>query len=134
MTASREAPVTLRSSRWFAPKDLFGFLHRTALRSEGLSDVAIAGRPVIGIANSHSELVNCNLHFDKLVAAVKRGVQAAGGLALEFPTISLSEMLTKPTTMLYRNLMSMDIEEMIRSSPLDAVVLVGGCDKTVPAQ
>ena len=134
MTASREAPVTLRSSRWFAPKDLFGFLHRTALRSQGFSDAAISGRPVIGIANSHSELVNCNLHFDLLVAAVKRGVQAAGGLPLEFPTISLSEMLTKPTTMLYRNLMSMDIEEMIRSSPLDAVVLVGGCDKTVPAQ
>ena len=134
MTASREAPVMLRSSRWFAPKDLFGFLHRTALRSEGLTERAISGRPVIGIANSHSELVNCNLHFDTLVAAVKRGVQAAGGLALEFPTISLSEMLTKPTTMLYRNLMSMDVEEMIRSSPLDAVVLVGGCDKTVPAQ
>lgn len=134
MTASREAPVTLRSSRWFAPKDLFGFLHRTALRSEGLSDAAVSGRPVIGIANSHSELVNCNLHFDTLVAAVKRGVHAAGGLPLEFPTISLSEMLTKPTTMLYRNLMSMDVEEMIRSSPLDAVVLVGGCDKTVPAQ
>ena len=134
MTASREAPVALRSSRWFAPQDLFGFLHRTALRSEGLSDASISDRPVVGIANSHSELVNCNLHFDALAAAVKRGVQAAGGLALEFPTISLSEMLTKPTTMLYRNLMSMDIEEMIRSSPLDAVVLVGGCDKTVPAQ
>ena len=134
MAASREASVTLRSNRWFAPKDLFGFLHRTALRSEGLSDRAVSGRPVIGIANSHSELVNCNLHFDALAAAVKRGVQAAGGLALEFPTISLSEMLTKPTTMLYRNLMSMDVEEMIRSSPLDAVVLVGGCDKTVPAQ
>ena len=134
MTASREAPVALRSSRWFAPQDLFGFLHRTALRSEGLSDASISDRPVVGIANSHSELVNCNLHFDALSAAVKRGVQAAGGLALEFPTISLSEMLTKPTTMLYRNLMSMDIEEMIRSSPLDAVVLVGGCDKTVPAQ
>ncbi|MCY3924013.1 MAG: dihydroxy-acid dehydratase [bacterium] len=134
MTASREAPVTLRSSRWFAPKDLFGFLHRTALRSEGFSDIALSGRPVIGIANSHSELVSCNLHFNALAAAVKRGVQAAGGLALEFPTISLSEMLTKPTTMLYRNLMSMDVEEMIRSSPLDAVVLVGGCDKTVPAQ
>ena len=134
MTASREAPVGLRSSRWFAPQDLFGFLHRTALRSEGLSEASISDRPVVGIANSHSELVNCNLHFDALAAAVKRGVQAAGGLALEFPTISLSEMLTKPTTMLYRNLMSMDIEEMIRSSPLDAVVLVGGCDKTVPAQ
>ena len=134
MAASREVPVSLRSARWFAPRDLFGFLHRTALRSEGLSDASISGRPVVGIANSHSELVNCNLHFDALVEGVKRGVHQAGGLPLEFPTISLSEMLMKPTTMLYRNLMSMDIEEMIRSSPLDAVVLVGGCDKTVPAQ
>ena len=134
MAASREVPVSLRSARWFAPRDLFGFLHRTALRSEGLSDASISGRPVVGIANSHSELVNCNLHFDALVEGVKRGVHQAGGLPLEFPTISLSEMLMKPTTMLYRNLMSMDVEEMIRSSPLDAVVLVGGCDKTVPAQ
>ncbi len=134
MAASREVPVALRSARWFAPRDLFGFLHRTALRSEGLPDTSISGRPVIGIANSHSELVNCNLHFDTLVEAVKRGVLQAGGLPLAFPTISLSEMLMKPTTMLYRNLMSMDVEEMIRSSPLDAVVLVGGCDKTVPAQ
>ena len=134
MAASREVPVSLRSARWFAPRDLFGFLHRTALRSEGLSDASISGRPVIGIANSHSELVSCNLHFDTLIEGVKRGVHQAGGLPLEFPTISLSEMLMKPTTMLYRNLMSMDVEEMIRSSPLDAVVLVGGCDKTVPAQ
>lgn len=134
MAASREVPVSLRSARWFAPRDLFGFLHRTALRSEGLSEASISGRPIIGIANSHSELVNCNLHFGALVEGVKRGVHQAGGLPLEFPTISLSEMLMKPTTMLYRNLMSMDIEEMIRSSPLDAVVLVGGCDKTVPAQ
>ena len=134
MAASRDVPVNLRSARWFAPRDLFGFLHRTALRSEGLSDASISGRPVIGIANSHSELVNCNLHFGALIEGVKRGVHQAGGLPLEFPTISLSEMLMKPTTMLYRNLMSMDIEEMIRSSPLDAVVLVGGCDKTVPAQ
>ena len=134
MAASREVSVSLRSARWFAPRDLFGFLHRTALRSEGLSDESISGRPVIGIANSHSELVNCNLHFGALIEGVKRGVHQAGGLPLEFPTISLSEMLMKPTTMLYRNLMSMDVEEMIHSSPLDAVVLVGGCDKTVPAQ
>lgn len=126
--------MALRSARWFAPRDLFGFLHRTALRAGGLSDASITGRPVIGIANSHSELVSCNLHFDALIEGVKRGVHQAGGLPLEFPTISLSEMLMKPTTMLYRNLMSMDVEEMIRSSPLDAVVLVGGCDKTVPAQ
>jgi dihydroxy-acid dehydratase len=89
---------------------------------------------VIGICNSWSELVNCNLHFRQLAEAVKRGVLLAGGLPLEFPTISLGENLMKPTTMLYRNLMAMDVEESIRSYPLDAVVLLGGCDKTVPAQ
>ena len=92
------------------------------------------GRPVVGICNSWSELVNCNVHFRGLAESVKRGVHQAGGLPLEFPTISLGENLMKPTTMLYRNLMAMDVEESIRSYPLDAVVLLGGCDKTVPAQ
>ncbi len=89
---------------------------------------------MIGICNSWSELVNCNLHFRALAESVKRGVLLAGGLPLEFPTISLGENLMKPTTMLYRNLMAMDVEESIRSYPVDAVVLLGGCDKTVPAQ
>ena len=89
---------------------------------------------MVGICNSWSELVHCNLHFRGLAEAVKRGVLLAGGLPLEFPTISLGENLMKPTAMLYRNLMSMDVEESIRSYPLDAVVLIGGCDKTVPAQ
>ena len=89
---------------------------------------------MIGICNSWSELVNCNLHFRGLAEAAKRGVLQAGGLPLEFPTISLGENLMKPTTMLFRNLMAMDVEECIRSYPLDAVVLLGGCDKTVPAQ
>ena len=89
---------------------------------------------MIGICNSWSELVHCNLHLRALAAAVKRGVLDAGGLPLEFPTMSLGENLMKPSAMLYRNLMSMDVEESIRSNPLDAVVLVGGCDKTVPAQ
>ena len=89
---------------------------------------------MVGICNSWSELVNCNLHFRSLAQAVKRGVLQAGGLPLEFPTISLGENLMKPTTMLYRNLMAMDVEESLRSYPLDAVVLLGGCDKTVPAQ
>src|SRR5207248_663278 len=95
---------------------------------------ALAGRPVVGICNSWSELVNCNLHFRSLAEAVKRGVLQAGGLPLEFPTISLGENLMKPTAMLFRNLMAMDVEECIRAYPLDAVVLLGGCDKTVPAQ
>jgi dihydroxy-acid dehydratase len=124
----------LRSARWFAEHDLSGFVHRASIQAEGISRHALAGRPVIGICNSWSELVNCNLHFRGLAESVKRGVLLAGGLPLEFPTISLGENLMKPTTMLYRNLMAMDVEESIRSYPLDAVVLIGGCDKTVPAQ
>ena len=123
----------LRSARWFGGTDLAGFIHRASLHGEGISRNALAGRPVIGICNSWSELVNCNLHFRGLAEAVKRGVLLAGGLPLEFPTISLGENLMKPTTMLFRNLMAMDVEECIRSYPLDAVVLLGGCDKTVPA-
>jgi dihydroxy-acid dehydratase len=124
----------LRSARWFGEHDLAGFLHRSSIHAEGISRESLGGRPVIGICNSWSELVNCNLHFRGLAESVKRGVLLAGGLPLEFPTISLGENLMKPTTMLYRNLMSMDVEESIRSYPLDAVVLIGGCDKTVPAQ
>jgi dihydroxy-acid dehydratase len=123
-----------RSHRWFGGHDLAGFIHRASLHAEGLSREALGGRPVVGICNSWSELVHCNLHFRGLAEAVKRGVLLAGGLPLEFPTISLGENLMKPTAMLYRNLMSMDVEESIRSYPLDAVVLIGGCDKTVPAQ
>jgi dihydroxy-acid dehydratase len=111
-----------------------GFIHRASLHAEGISRSALAGRPVVGICNSWSELVNCNLHFRSLAEAVKRGVLLAGGLPLEFPTISLGENLMKPTAMLFRNLMAMDVEECIRAYPLDAVVLLGGCDKTVPAQ
>jgi dihydroxy-acid dehydratase len=123
-----------RSARWFGGRDLAGFIHRTSLHAEGLSRAALVGRPVVGICNSWSELVNCNLHFKGLAEAVKRGVLLAGGLPLEFPTISLGENLMKPTAMLFRNLMAMDVEECIRAYPLDAVVLLGGCDKTVPAQ
>jgi dihydroxy-acid dehydratase len=124
----------LRSARWFGGRDLPGFIHRASLHAEGISRSALAGRPVVGICNSWSELVNCNLHFRSLAEAVKRGVLLAGGLPLEFPTISLGENLMKPTAMLFRNLMAMDVEECIRAYPLDAVVMLGGCDKTVPAQ
>jgi dihydroxy-acid dehydratase len=124
----------LRSELWFGGRDLSGFIHRASLHAEGISRSALTGRPVIGICNSWSELVNCNLHFRGLAEAVKRGVLLAGGLPLEFPTISLGENLMKPTAMLFRNLMAMDVEECIRAYPLDAVVLLGGCDKTVPAQ
>jgi dihydroxy-acid dehydratase len=128
-------PVSgLRSERWFGGRDISGFIHRASLHAEGISRNALAGRPVVGICNSWSELVNCNLHFRGLAEAVKRGVLLAGGLPLEFPTISLGENLMKPTAMLFRNLMAMDVEECIRAYPLDAVVLLGGCDKTIPAQ
>jgi dihydroxy-acid dehydratase len=126
--------MTLRSQRWFGGADLAGFIHRASIHAEGISRGALGGRPVIGICNSWSELVNCNMHFRGLAEAVKRGVLLAGGLPLEFPTISLGENLMKPSSMLFRNLMSMDVEECIRAYPLDAVVLLGGCDKTVPAQ
>jgi dihydroxy-acid dehydratase len=124
----------LRSERWFGPGDVGGLLHRAALKCAGFSSEALANRPVVGICNPWSELVNCNLHFRALAEAVKRGVFQAGGVPLEFPTISLAEILMKPTAMLYRNLMAMDVEESIRSHPFDAVVLLGGCDKTIPAE
>jgi dihydroxy-acid dehydratase len=122
-----------RSSEWFDRRDLDGFLHRSWLKSTGITNEAFRGRPVIGICNSWSELVNCNVHLRGLAEAVKRGVLQAGGFPLEFPVISLGESLMKPTTMLYRNLMAMDVEESIRSYPLDGVVLLTGCDKTNPA-
>ncbi len=124
----------LRSEKWFAPDNDIGFQHRAALRSIGLTRESFSGRPIIGICNSWSELNNCNIHLRVVADAVKRGVWAAGGVPLEFMTISLGEELTMPTTMLYRNLMAMDVEEMIRSNPLDGVVLLCGCDKTAPAQ
>ncbi len=122
-----------RSSRWFDRQDLDGFLHRSWLKSTGVGDETFRGRPVIGICNSWSELTNCNIHLRGLAEAVKRGVFQAGGFPREFPVMSLGESLMKPTTMLYRNLMSMDVEESIRSYPLDGVVLLTGCDKTNPA-
>jgi dihydroxy-acid dehydratase len=122
-----------RSAEWFDRRDLDGFLHRSWLKSSGVSDDAFRGRPVIGICNSWSELVNCNVHLRGLAEAVKRGVLQAGGFPLEFPVLSLGESLMKPTTMLYRNLMAMDVEESIRAYPLDGVVLLTGCDKTNPA-
>ena len=121
------------SSEWFDRSDLDGFLHRSWLKSSGVGDDTFRGRPVIGICNSWSELVNCNVHLRGLAEAVKRGVLQAGGFPREFPVMSLGESLMKPTTMLYRNLMAMDVEESIRSYPLDGVVLLTGCDKTNPA-
>ena len=123
----------LRSQRWFGGADLNGFLHRAWIKAEGFSEDAFQGRPVIGVANSWSEATNCNAHLRTVAEHVKRGVWRAGGFPLEFPVISLCEPLMKPTTMLFRNLMSMDVEECIRSLPFDGVVLLSGCDKTTPA-
>ena len=103
-----------RSSEWMDRRDLDGFLHRSWLKSTGVTDDSFRGRPVIGICNSWSELVNCNIHLRGLAEAVKRGVLQAGGFPREFPVMSLGESLMKPTTMLYRNLMAMDVEESIR--------------------
>jgi dihydroxy-acid dehydratase len=107
---------------------------RAWLRSEGYPADVFDGKPIIGICNSWSELTNCNVHLRDVAAAVKRGVLAAGGVPLEFPTISLGELFMVPTAMLFRNLMAMDVEESIRANPLDGVVLLCGCDKTTPAQ
>jgi dihydroxy-acid dehydratase len=123
-----------RSREWFQAPDYYGFGRRAWLRSEGFPADVFDGKPVIGICNSWSELNNCNAHLRTVAEAVKRGVWAAGGVPLEFPTISLGEMFMRPTTMMYRNLMAMDVEECIRANPLDAVVLLCGCDKTTPAQ
>src|SRR2546430_13978629 len=119
----------LRSARRFEGRDLAGFIHRASVAA-----ATADGRPVVGICNPWSELVHCNLHFRGLAEAVRRGIAAAGGIPVEFSTISLGENLMKPTTMLYRNLMAMDVEECIRAYPLDAVVLIGGRAKTVPAE
>ncbi len=124
----------LRSRDWFGGSDRWALAHRAWLRAEGFSERVFEGKPVIGICNSWSELNNCNAHLRQVAEAVKRGVWQAGGFPLEFPTISLGEMLMKPTTMLYRNLMAIDVEESIRAYPLDGVVLLSGCDKTTPAQ
>ena len=124
----------LRSQDWWSGPEYYNFARRAWLRSEGFAPDAFQGKPVIGICNSWSELNNCNAHLRTVAEAVKRGVWAAGGLPLEFPTISLGEMLMRPTAMLFRNLMAMDVEECIRANPLDGVVLLCGCDKTTPAQ
>ena len=130
------ASQQLRSARWFAHVDSReSWPHRAFMNKAGYPpDVFRDNKPVIGICNSWSELTPCNLHFRRLAESVKHGVLEAGGLPVEFPTISLGETLMRPTAMMYRNLMSMDVEESIRGNPLDGVVLLSGCDKTTPAQ
>jgi L-arabonate dehydrase len=126
--------MKLRSAEWFEGRDELGPQNRSVLRTLGWSREFFSGKPVIGIANAWSELNNCNLGLRAVAEAVKRGVIAAGGVPLEFNTISLGEELMKPSAMLYRNLMAMEVEEMLRAHPIDGVVLLCGCDKTTPAQ
>jgi dihydroxy-acid dehydratase len=123
-----------RSARNYGPKDRDGFIHRSWMKSEGLPENVFDGRPVIGICNTWSELTPCNVHLREIAEFVKRGVWEAGGLPLEFPAMSLGETQMRPTAMLFRNLLAMEVEESIRANPIDAVVLLGGCDKTSPGQ
>lgn len=124
---------TLRSARWFDTDDLRGFGHRSRLMQMGYGPEDWQGRPVIAIVNTWSDINPCHAHFRERVEDVKRGVLQAGGFPVELPALSLSETFVKPTTMLYRNLLAMETEELLRSHPVDGAVLMGGCDKTTPA-
>ncbi|PSK95888.1 dihydroxyacid dehydratase [Murinocardiopsis flavida] len=129
-----DRPGTRRSAAWFGLDGKLGFVHRSKLYNQGYSASMFDGRPIIGICNSWSDLAPCNAHLRQVAESVKRGILMAGGVPLEFPTMSLGETLMRPSAMLFRNLMAMDVEESLRANPLDGVVLLGGCDKTVPAQ
>ncbi|MFE6286203.1 IlvD/Edd family dehydratase [Streptomyces sp. NPDC057877] len=122
-----------RSQAWFGAEGRSGMVYRSWMRNQGFGHEVFDGRPVIGIATSASELAPCNAHLTRVAEAVKRGVWQAGGFPLQFPTMATGETLMRPTAMLYRNLMAMEVEELIRANPLDGVVLLSGCDKTTPA-
>ncbi|MDT7579876.1 MAG: hypothetical protein QOK35_1140, partial [Pseudonocardiales bacterium] len=122
-----------RSRQWYAGEDLRNnYLHRAWMR-RGVADQAFDGRPQIAIANTASDLTPCNAHLDEVATSVKQGVYEAGGIPHNLPVVSLGETLVRPTAMLWRNLAAMAIEEMLRANPIDGVVLLGGCDKTIPA-
>ncbi|HZP20727.1 MAG TPA: L-arabinonate dehydratase [Bauldia sp.] len=123
----------LRSQAWFGGNDRDSMMHRSWMKNEGMPADSFDGRPVIGICNTWSELTPCNAHFRQIAERVKRGVLEAGGFPLEFPVMSLGESNLRPTAMLFRNLVSMDVEESIRGNPIDGVILLVGCDKTTPA-
>ncbi|MEO6962418.1 MAG: IlvD/Edd family dehydratase [Puia sp.] len=125
--------MKLRSSNWFGRTGKDGFIYRAWMKNQGIPAHEFHGKPVIGICNTWSELTPCNAHFRELAESVKHGIYEAGGFPVEFPVMSLGETLIKPTAMLYRNLVSMDVEESIRANPMDGVVLLCGCDKTTPA-
>ncbi|HEY8594206.1 MAG TPA: L-arabinonate dehydratase [Devosiaceae bacterium] len=128
----RKSPSGFRSARWFAPDDLRSFGHRSRMMQLGYAEEDFMGKPIIGILSTWSELNTCHAHFPERVEDIRRGVVQAGGFAVELPALSVDETFTKPTSMLYRNLLAMETEEQIRSHPIDGVVLMGGCDKTTP--
>ncbi|MFE0759495.1 IlvD/Edd family dehydratase [Streptomyces smyrnaeus] len=128
-----EKQTARRSQAWFGASGRSGMLYRSWMRNQGFGHEVFDGRPVIGIATSASELAPCNTHLTGVAEAVKRGVWQAGGFPLQFPTMATGETLMRPTAMLYRNLMAMEVEELVRANPLDGVVLLSGCDKTTPA-
>src|SRR6201986_4418451 len=128
------ADKKFRSARSYGKMDRDGFIHRSWLKGTGLPNHAFDGRPIIGICNTWSELVTCQVHLRDLAEHVKRGVWEAGGVPLEFPAMSLPETQMRPTAMLFRNLLAMEGEESIRANPMEGVVLLGGCDKTTPGQ
>jgi len=129
----RKAPEDLRSYQWYGVDDLHGFGHRSRTKQMGFAKEDFAGKPVIAIINTWSEINQCHAHFKQRAEEVKRGVWQAGGFPVELPAMSLSEPFVKPSTMLYRNMLSMEAEELLRSHPMDGAVLMGGCDKTTPA-
>jgi 2-C-methyl-D-erythritol 2,4-cyclodiphosphate synthase len=133
MTRPRKTPEQLRSHRWYGVRDLRAFGHRSRTAQMGFDRADFLGKPVIAILNTWSDINACHTHFKQRVEEVKRGVWQAGGFPVEMPAISLSEPFQKPSTMMYRNLLAMETEELLRSYPADGAVLMGGCDKTTPA-
>jgi len=131
--STRKKPEDLRSHRWFGVKDLRAFGHRSRAAQIGFDRTDYAGKPVIAIINTWSDINHCHTHFKQRVEEVKRGVWQAGGFPLEMPAMALAETMQKPTTMLYRNFLAMETEELLRGYPCDGAVLMGGCDKTTPA-
>ena len=132
MSSNQKNPEKLRSSRWYGPDDLRSFGHRSRTKQMGYLEEEFVDKPVIGIINTWNEMNSCHTHFPERVKDVKRGVFSAGGFPVELPAISLGEQLMKPTAMMYRNFLSMEVEELLRSYPIDGAVLMGGCDKTTP--
>ena len=131
--ADRKKPEDLRSYRWYGADDQRAVSHRARARQQGFSNEDFAGKPKIGIINTWSDMNTCHSHFKERAEQIKRGVWQAGGFPIELPAMSLGEIMVKPSTMLYRNFLAMEAEELVRSHPIDGVVLMGGCDKTTPA-